>query len=169
VGTLFLGLIVVIVGGGFLGFSKSSGVRTASRVVSFALFAAFGAVAAFSFYEAVATRAKGGMVLLIVAVPSAFIAWLAFSSFWASLSNEGYFDLDVSGKIAHNEALIDRQIREHTETIAEKSKKLESFWISPAKRRRLRDDVRHARAMVHGLSAMRPKVADPSIYQGDEA
>ena len=166
---LILGLVVVVLAVSFFGYSKSSGARTASRVVSFLIFAVFGVVAALSLYGSVALSRKGGGVLLIVALPCAFIAWLAFGSFTSSLAHESYFDLDVDGKIAHNQTLIDSQIREHDATIAENSEKLKSFWLTPRKRRRLRDDVRHARFMKRSLSAMKQNVADPSIYRGDEA
>lgn len=163
-----MGLVVVSLVVGFFGYSKSSGLRTVSRVVSFSLFAIFGVVAALSLYGSFALSGKGGGTLIFLAIPSAFLAWLFFNSFSSSLSHEPYFDLNVGQKIGHNQTLIDSQILAHETTIAENSKKLESFWLTPAKRKRLRDDVSHAQFMMKGLAAMRDKVADPAIYKGDE-
>lgn len=107
--------------------------------------------------------------LIFLAIPSAFVAWLFFHSFSSSLSHEGYYDLSVDQKIGHNQTLIDGQIRDHERTIAANSEKLDGFWLTPAKRHRLREDGAHAQFMMKGLSAMRDKVADPGIYKGDEA
>lgn len=167
-GNPLLWLVVAALVAGFLGYSRSAVVRKASRVVSFTLFVLFGAGAAISLYGSFALSDKGGGTLLFLALPLGFIAWLFFNSFSSSAAREGYFDLDVSGKISHNQTLIDTQIAEHERTIAANEKKLGSFWLTPGKRRRLREEVAHSRSMIRGLGKMRPAIADPAIYRDDE-
>ena len=167
-GKLTIGLVIAALVVGAFGYSRSSGIRKVSRIVSFTLFLLFGVGAVVTAYGSFALSDKGGGVLIFLALPLAFIAWLFFNSFSSSLEREPYFDLDVSGKISHNQSLIDSQIREHEETIAVNSKKVESFWLTPAKRRRLREDISHAQFMKRSLSAMKDTVADPQIYRDDE-
>lgn len=168
-GKLTFGLVVAALVIGYFGYSRSSGVRKASRIVSFTLFVIFGAGAIVTLYGSFALSDKGGGVLIFLALPLAFFAWLFFNAFSSSAEREGYFDLDVGGKIAHNQTLIDSQIRAHEESVAVNEKKLNGFWLTPGKRRRLREEVAHSRLMMRSLAAMKPGVSDPAIYREDEA
>jgi hypothetical protein len=164
---LWLVVIALIVG--FFGYSRSSAMRRASRVVSFTLFAFFGLAAAASLYGTFALSDKGGGTLLFLAIPCGFIAWIFWNAFSSSAAREGYFDLNVEGKIAHNQTLIDSQILDHQQTITRNEEKLGSFWLTPGKRRRLREEVSHSRLMMASLMAMKTTVADPGIYRDDES
>ena len=73
----------------------------------------------------------------------------------------------LANQVAHNKDLIDSQMRAHEVTIAANSKKLESLWLTPGTRRRLHDELAHARFMLKGLEAMKDKVSDPEIYRSD--
>lgn len=153
---------------GGLGYSRSSTLRKASRAVSLTLFLVFGAGAAVTLYGSFALSGNGGGTLIFLALPLAFVAWLFFDSFSSSMSRESYFDLGVDAKISHNQSLLDSQINHHERTIEEHSRALESFWLTPGKRRRLREEVSHAQLMIRGLTKLKDGVADPSIYHEDE-
>jgi TATA-binding protein-associated factor Taf7 len=72
--------------------------------------------------------------------------------------------LPAGEQIDRTNRLLASQIAEHERVIAEATEKLNSFWTTPGKRKRLRDDIRHARVMIAGLSKMRPAVNDPANY-----
>ena len=56
------------------------------------------------------------------------------------------------------------KISDHERTIAENMERLKSFWITPGKRKRLREENAHSRSMIRGLTQMRPAVEDPKHY-----
>ncbi len=159
--TILIVGIVVVLG---LGLSRSPALRRASRVVSFIGLTVFGLVAAASLYGMVALADRGGGVLILLAMPTGFIAWLFFNTFTAAREYEDLQSLPVGERIAHTNALLESQLREHERTIAENSEKVNSFWITPGKRKRLREEIAHSRMLIRGLTAVRPGVNDPNSY-----
>ncbi len=160
----FLLLAVVAIAALVFGIGGSSGLRQAARSVSFLGFAFFGALALASFYGMVTLSSKGGGVLLFLGLPCAFIAWLFWGAFSASREHEELMALPPDERRDRTNALLESQISDHERTIAENTEKLKSFWITPGKRKRLRDENAHSRSMIRGLTQMRPAVEDPKHY-----
>lgn len=158
-------LVIVILS---LGLGRSRALRRASRVVAFTGCAFFGLVAAASLVGMVVLADRGGGALLFLALPAGFIAWLFLNALSAAREFERMQSLPVGVQRDRTLSLLDQQIAQHERVIAERTRQLESFWITPAKRRRLRADLGHARLMSAGLAKMRPAVADPATYSSPD-
>ncbi len=152
----FFLLAVLAIGALVLGLSGGSGVRAAARSFSFLGFLFFGAVAGASFYGMFRLSGQGGGVLLFLGLPCAFIAWLFWGAFSASREHEEFLTLPAGERRDRTNALLESQIAEHERTLAENTERLKSFWITPKKRKRLREENAHARLMIRGLTQMRP-------------
>ncbi|MCE9601428.1 MAG: hypothetical protein K8S21_04330 [Gemmatimonadetes bacterium] len=163
----FFVLAVVAIAALILGIGGSSGLRQAARSISFLGFAAFGSLALASFYGMVALASRGGGVLLFLGLPSAFISWLFWGAFSASREHEELLALPPGERRDRVDALLQSQLDDHERTIAENSEQLKRFWITPGKRRRLRDEIAHSRSMIRGLTRMRPGVADLRNHGGE--
>lgn len=158
----FLLLAVVAIAALVFGIGGSTGLRQAARSISFLGFACFGLLALASFYGMVALSSRGGGVLLFLGLPSAFISWLFFSAFSASREHEELLALPSDERRDRTNALLESQISDHERTIAENTVKLKRFWVSPRKRKRLREENAHSRSMIRGLTQMRPAVEGPT-------
>lgn len=150
-----LWLVVLVIVVLSLGLGRSRAARRASRVVSLVGFAFFGLVAAASLVGMVVLADRGGGALLFLALPAGFIAWLFLNALSASRDFERMQSLPADARRDRTLDLLDQQIAAQERVVAERTRQLESFWITPAKRRRLRDDLGHARLMSAGLARMR--------------
>jgi len=161
----FFLLAVVAIGALVLGIGGGRGLRAAARSVSFLGFAFFAILALASFYGMFALASRGGGVLFLLGLPCAFIAWLFWGAFSASREQEELLALPPDLRRDRTNALLESQLADHERTIAENTETLQRFWITPQKRKRLREENAHARAMIRGLTRMRPGVEDPTNYQ----
>jgi len=159
-------VVVLAIAVMLLGWGRSRAARRVSRAIAFVGFAAFGLVCAASLYGMVALGDRGGGVLLFLALPTGFVAWLFLTAFTTSREVEAMEALPIDERMARTNALLAVQLAEHERTIAEGEAKLGSFWITPGKRRRLREEVAHARLMLRGLRRMQPALEDPRSYDG---
>lgn len=149
----FLLLAVVAIAALVFGVGGSRGLRQAARSISFLGFAFFAMIALASFYGMVALASRGGGVLLFLGLPCAFISWLFWGAFSASREHEELLALPPDERRDRIDALLESQISDHERTIAENSERLKRFWITPGKRKQLREENAHSRSMIRGLSA----------------
>lgn len=163
----FFVLAVVAIAALIFGIGGTSGLRQAARSISFLGFAAFGVLALACFYGTVALASRGGGVLFFLGLPSAFISWLFWNAFSASREHEELLALPPSERRDRVDALLQVQLDDHERSIAENTAQLKRFWITPGKRRRLRDEIAHSRSMIRGLTRMRPAVGDLRNYGGE--
>ncbi len=165
-GRLILALVVIALLVMAAGTGRSGAIRRASRTIAFLGFAFFGLVSAASLYGMFALADRGGGVLLFLALPTAFIAWLFFAALTTSRQVEALEALPPDLRRDRTNALLESQIAEHERTIADAEAKVGGFWITPGKRKRLREEIAHSRLMLAGLRKMR-SAADDAAAQGE--
>lgn len=151
---LLVALVAVVVL--VAGMSGSRRLRGAARAIAFIGFALFGAIALASTYGMFALQDRGGGVLILAALPCAFLSWLFWGAFTSSREQEEFLALPEREQRDRTNLLLERQIADHERTIAEHTARLQGFWITPRTRKRLRAEIGHSRAMIRGLTRMRP-------------
>lgn len=150
-GTLVTILIAAALAIGIMGSGRSGALRSASRGLASIGCAVFGLIAAASIYGAVALQRRGGGVLILVAIPAGIIAWLFFIGLQGSRGTEELFSLPPSARMALTRARVEAEIAALEERMPRLEEEAGRFWISAAKRRRLREELRNARVQLDGF------------------
>jgi hypothetical protein len=167
-GSFVIGGAIVAIVLMYFGLQRKSSLRSGARFALGILTTVSGGITAFLLYGSISWGNKGGGVLFLFALPTAFITWLLASALFASAKHEAYYDLPVDEKIAHNVALADGIEANLRKELTELMKEREKFFLSSRRRSEIDARMEQIRTQMKHMNTLRAAVQKKEIYAGDE-
>lgn len=162
---LFFGTLIIIGVIGWWALGHNDGTGSIAKLLLFIAFAVFAAGTVACLYLAFAKADKGAGPMMFLAVPLGLIAWIAFSFLRTAVKHEEYWDLNVEDRQQYTLEKLDQMQADFEEVISYNDEQVKRFWISPLRRKKLRDELSHAEFMLDYIAKMRNKAMDKSIYR----
>lgn len=152
----------------FMGISRNAAVRWLGQGILLAMTLAIGAGVLFCIFLPIVKPETESGVLILVVIPLILVGYIPWTLF--GLTRDVVMTRDftpaqreqfVKEKIEDLEADLNKQLEEDL-------KNVNKFWISPAKRRRLRQNISHNRLMLAGFKKIEEEIQNQSKSPGKE-
>jgi hypothetical protein len=151
-----IAIVCAAVAGAML--SRSRGVRQAARALLALLSLALACLTAFCFvFPLFAPRDSNAGFLMFPGVITGVLAYVVWTMYSTAQTYEKVQSMPDEQKVAWVQDTAARMAHDLQEELARDEREVEKFWISPKRRRQLRERIQHNRFMLEKL----PKLALP--------